>query len=416
MNESYQSYAMPRDPLRAALSVLGRIARHSRLPVCSAVQLGGGQMAATDLDCSAARYWPELEGPVWAVEYAPLAELAKSADKNSVIIVAPPTEEKVTATLVAMVGGSPLTRSAAFFPFEELPPLQYEGVKFEGPAQLFDAFGIEQIRRAFNFISEDQTRAVLSGVCLDARQSDGRIVATDGRRMFYSRAFNWVNMPPEKSVKLKNHRIWEAKELPAPWLIRADLGDRPHVEVRAGPWRIVAKTEDNFPNWRQCLVYHKPERLHFTASIYHDELAHLPAWLKALPRPERGTNTLQITGNGHLEFIHEASGARREVDARTDGPVVMAQFNTAFIAELCALGFRSWELLDELTPLVARGAAGDTVIVMPLRTEKTPDPTAASVPENAEPTSTAVPENAEPSPESAPDDADPVTAGATEET
>jgi DNA polymerase-3 subunit beta len=257
-------------------------------------------------------------------------------------------------------------------------------VKFNGAPQLFDAFGIGQIRRAANFSSRDESRYVLNGVCLDNREADGRIVSTDGRRLFCSKAFSWVNLPKEKSFILPLHPLWHARQLDGPWHLRTALGDRCYVEVHAGGWRIVSKLVDgNYPNWRQIMPKDRPADV-FAARIDWQEAKNLPAWIKALPPGKDKHPSLQVTGNGHLEFIHVASGACRQLDARSEGRHVTAHFNAAFISELCALGFRSWELVDELTPLVARSDAGDTVIVMPLRMTE-PEPVAAEAAPTAQP-------------------------------
>ena len=382
------TYSLARDSLRPIMALLSRVAQKSSQPVLHAVQLGDGLIATNNLTLSAAYALPELDGPKYGVDCAVLADACRRADAGSVLTIIPPAEIPVEgkrpfAAVKAIVKGVAISFPAAWYPGDELPALAPPDAKFPALAQPFDAVAQACFHRAMLFVSTDDNRAILRVVCLDRRQPEGRIVATDGRRLYASRAFHWLGLPAGKDIKVPPHPIWAMPVLAGLWLLRyseAEDGLSSVLEMRTGSWRMVTRLETgNYPNWQNVVDSNRRDDSEVAvAEIDPDSAPLLIAQLSALPSDERQSHTtVEVESNGVLRLAHPPTSTVITANAQTLGPTVKAAFNSEFLCDALRVGCVIWKLRDELSPLCAYNRTGDTLIVMPLRLGPTPEEVAA---------------------------------------
>jgi len=115
----------------------------------------------------------------------------------------------------------------------------------------------ELIVQAFKFISDDETRYFMNGIYFD----EGNVVATDGRRLFYSSGFD--KFP---AVILPNTKCLE-------WLLKKGSNIKYKIDRMFSVFQFeykgttlfycTANIEGQFPNWRKVV----PEKQNYTIGI-----------------------------------------------------------------------------------------------------------------------------------------------------
>jgi DNA polymerase III sliding clamp (beta) subunit (PCNA family) len=263
---------IPVQELKDALPGLSKIVSRSRtLPVLQSVRVsrdaeGKVSIMGTDLDAFATYTDKEPQaGP--AVEILmPLDQLtktAKSMKPEGTITLIPDGKESVK--LWYSIGGNQVRRSVNSLPTDEFPPVP----KINQPSiPLESGFGLA-LRQALQCCSEDSSRAILKGACLDVRESKLHyVVASNGRCLFSANSFCF---DLKKSVIIPDSKFLEWPDLMGdePASLSVEPGEeaqpakdgKPAKEATAGwaklesgRWTFIIKEIfGEFPNWKQVL-------------------------------------------------------------------------------------------------------------------------------------------------------------------
>ncbi|MDW9588682.1 hypothetical protein GOA80_21935 [Sinorhizobium meliloti] len=246
--------------LKSALKTVARATRwSSSIPVLGTVLFDGSTVTACDLDQEISVTMPVKSAKGSAcIPHKTLLNLVSHL----------PGEEPVRieageqgATLVFSSGRYDLPAA----PVPDFPRLELSG---EAKSIAIDGDGLKTALAFVSpFMSTEETRYYLNGVCLDVDDA----VATDGHRMgvhplgFDGGAFERAIIP---------HAVVNALLLmPAPKAISIATEKRPMVDIRMDGARIRAKLIDGtFPDWRRVVPSMSPNAAHATldrASLMH---------------------------------------------------------------------------------------------------------------------------------------------------
>ena len=267
-----QEIVIPVQELKAALPGLNKIvSKPSTLAVLQSVRVardaaGIVSLMATDLDAFATYTVKETQsGPAMEIllPFDQLTKTVKGMKSEGTITLIPDGKEKVK--LWYSIAGNQVRQSVNTLPANEFPPVP----KINQPAILLEpGFGLA-LRQALECCSEDSTRAILNGACLDVRESKLHyVVGTNGRCLFSANSFcfdlkkpvvipdskfiEWPDLmgeepaslsvePGEEAEPAKNGK--PAKEATAGW-----------VKLESGRWTFITKEIfGEFPNWKQAV-------------------------------------------------------------------------------------------------------------------------------------------------------------------
>lgn len=163
------------------------------------------------------------------------------------------------------VAGSFVDRAVTHIPVAEWP--EVKNISQE-PFDLDDAIK-EALKQAMECASEESSRYVLNGACLDVRDKDAHyVVGTDGRHLFSANTFAFklpepLIVPTRKFVVCPgfiNDGPWKLRMLPG---IKVDPNDKkadkskeapPWLQIESEHWSYVAQAIDGqYPNWKQAV-------------------------------------------------------------------------------------------------------------------------------------------------------------------
>ena len=258
--------------LKAALPGLSKIIGKSRtLPVLQSVRVardaeGKISIMATDLDAFATYTVKEPQsGPVMEIllPFDQLTKTAKSMKPEGTITLIPDGKEKVK--LWYSIAGNQVRQSINSLPADEFPPVP----KINQPSiPLEPGFGLA-LRQALQCCSEDSSRAILKGACLDVRESKLHyVVASNGRCLFSANSFCF---DLKKSVIIPDSKFleWPDSLDEEPASLSVEPGDEPQpakdgkpaqegtagwVKLESGRWTFITKEIfGEYPSWKQVL-------------------------------------------------------------------------------------------------------------------------------------------------------------------
>ena len=264
---------IPVQELKAALPGLSKIVGRSRtLPVLQSVRVshdaeGKVSLMATDLDAFATYTVKEPQsGPALEIlmPFDQLTKTAKGMKAEGTITLIPDGKEKVK--LWYSIAGNQVRQSVNALPPDEFPPVP----KVNQPSMpLEPGFGLA-LRQALECCSEDSSRYILKGACLDVRESKLHyIVGTNGRCLFSANSFCF---DLKKSVVIPDSKFLEWPDLmddeePASLSVEpgeeaqpakdgkpAQDGTAGWVKLESGRWTFITKEiYGEFPNWKQVM-------------------------------------------------------------------------------------------------------------------------------------------------------------------
>jgi DNA polymerase-3 subunit beta len=366
---------IPRAELKDAVAGLGKVVgSRSTLPILSSVRFDAGKgtvtVQATDLDQTVAYRFQnaQVEGSgACIVPFQVVKDLAKGGE-NETVELEPVDAENVAVT--NHVGVHALTQNVAGCPVADWPPVGEKiGVH---PAERF----LPTYRRLAPFVSQDETRRIISGVYVDFRGEGVTLVATDGRRLT---CCNSLSLP----FKVKDGVIVPVTK----FLTWAALGDECSVGVNkgkraqvfgleTGPWTYQTKTTDGiYPNWRQVV----PNKADLVQQFAFTD-ADVEAIKKLLPAFPGGEGIV-IAGNadGKMNLAGRNKDEKAETTvqltagSRYTGTGARILVNRNFLLDALVAGFRNFGFADGQNPLMAEDENGAVHVLMPLRND-TPAP------------------------------------------
>jgi len=414
--------------LKAALPGLSKVIGRSRtLPVLQTVRVtrndaGKVSILATDLD-SFATYTAKEAQPGPTVDIlVPLDQLAKTVKCSSPqedIGIVPECKEKVK--LRYNIAGNTVEQTISTFPVNEYPPVPH--VKQPG-VQLEPEFG-RALKEALQCCSEDSSRYVLQGACLDV--NDKRlhyVVATNGRMIFSANSFCFTL---QKSVIIPDSKFlsWSDFLEEQPAFLSFEPGKeaekakdgKPAVEATAGRvklesprWSLVTREiEGTFPNWHQCVPIPNGK---WTQVLLSDEaVKQLIQVIPNLPGGDAPNYPVRLRIDRYLTV----EGPNKDQNEWTSIPVqsvnvngnaLSIALNREYLLKALRFGLNKLEIEDPLSPMLLSNR-GKMIVISPLNLDgpkvtAPAQPTAeTTTPASNQPTSPASTENAPAAPPSA---------------
>ena len=339
------------------------------------------------------------------IPFDELSTIAKRCAANDTIELS--TDEKDTSITYSAAGTrikQPLTHVA----LEEFPPATEVNSE---PVQLDDAFKIA-LQQAFDCVSEDSTRWVLNGACLDVSKKEAHyVVGTDGRHLFSANSFLF-DVPQSIIVPSGKFLTWDGFLEDGPWTLRfqpqikadtlAKIAGKPAwVRLDSDHWTYVSQPiEGPFPNWKQVVPSAGVLKSHITLSeagikIILDALPLLPGQ-DEVNQPV----TLEIKGE-YLKLKARGKDDWTEIPipATVSGSPVAISMNRSYLAKALKFGCTQIDIEDSTSPLVF-STKGKKLVVSPLgatdakKAPAAPNTPPTSPPENA--SAAATPPAAEP--------------------
>jgi DNA polymerase III sliding clamp (beta) subunit (PCNA family) len=381
---------LPVSELREALPGFSKIIGKSRtLPVLQSVKVSrdaGGKVSlqATDLD-SVATYTVKDQQAGAPVEIlVPLETLNKTVKGlNAEDTIGLVREDKERVRICYTIGGSAVAQSISTTPVEEFPPEP----KITQPASPLEAGFGTALKQALQCCSEETSRPVINGACLDVRDKKFHyIIGTNGRCLFSANSFafnlpksviipdskflNWTDLmddtacslavePGEEAVPAKKGKL--AKEAVPGW-----------VKLESPRWQFITREIlGEFPNWKQCVPTPTGK---WTRILLSD--AAIKQMLQVIPRLP-GADSFNSPIRLRTDRCLHLDGRNKDQDGWTSIPVqdvtitggpIVTCLNREYLLKALRFNLNQVEIEDALTPVVFSNT-GKRLVVMPVRLE-----------------------------------------------
>jgi hypothetical protein len=230
---------------------------------------------------------------------------------------------------------------------------------------------LKAYRRLAVFASVDETRRVISGVCVDTQGSGDRnatLVATDGRRLCCCNSMK-LPMLDGASVIIPRSKFLLWTGLPE----EAELGIETHkglsrICVTAGAWTYRIKAVDGaYPNWRQVIpnTEDAAHRIAFTDT-------EVEAMGKLLPSFPGGDEiTLECSGKTVSLYGYDKGGKALTIPLTAgstyEGTGCRVTLNRHYLLDALNAGFRRFAFSELGSPLFSDDGNGARHVLMPMR-------------------------------------------------
>jgi DNA polymerase III sliding clamp (beta) subunit (PCNA family) len=389
---------LPVAELKEALPGLTKVIGKSRtLPALQTVRVTRNQegivtLHATDLD-SFVTYTtkaPQQGSP--ADVLVPVDQLTKatkcSAPKEEIGII-PEAKDKVR--LRYNIAGNIVEQTITTLPVDEFPPtpqVNQPGIQVE------PQFG-KALKEALACCSEDASRYVLRGACLDVTDKKFHyIVGTDGRSLFSANSFtfdlqksviipdskflNWSDLMEQQPASLSVEPGEEAQE--AKDGQPAKGGKAAYVKLESPRWKFITKEiEGKFPNWRQCVP--TPTSKWTQVVLSEEAVKQLIQVVPNLPGADLSNAAIRLQVDGNLVVEGQGkedekwTGVPIQPVSIVGGPVAIA-LNRHYLLKGLRFGLNKLEIENSLSPLLMSNG-GKKLVIMPVRMEgatPTPEP------------------------------------------
>lgn len=271
------------------------------------------------------------------------------------------------------------------FSVRVLPADDFPRVPDAPPDQLTLESGalVDALRQVVPAASHDDARPILTGVLMAAEGDGLRLVATDSYRLAVRDLAGVSVLREGQSVLVPSRALGElARLLAGTQSVSLRLGERDATfEVGAfdassggdpgatGTRLTTRLIEGQFPNYRQLVPEHHPNRL----TVGREPLLDALRRVKLLAR-EAIPVRLELRGSAvQLSAITQDVGqAEEEIDAKYEGTEMGISFNPEYLAdgiEAVAGDEVTLETLDGLKPAVVRAVGRDDYLylLMPIR-------------------------------------------------
>ena len=382
---------LPVMALKEALPGLTKVvSKRSALPVLQHVRLARNtegiiSLQATDLDAFATYTAKEpLLGPAveMLVPLDQLAKTAKSLDSEGTLGFVQDVKDKVK--LRYSIGNNLVERSMNSVPANEFPPIP----KVNQPSiPLEPGFGLA-LRQALECCSEDSTRHILRGACLDVTDKGFHyIVGTNGRCLFSANSFCFDLM---KSVVIPDSKFLEwpdfIDEEPSSLSVEPGEEEEPAkngkpakeskpawIKVESGRWTYLTKEIDGkFPNWKQVLpeTNGKWTRIHLSEAAIKQLLLVTPS----LPGDDGINRPIRLRVESHQLSVE---GQNKDDSTWTSIPIQSVQvtgkpvtvaLNRTYFVNALRFGLNELEVEHTLSPVVFSNG-GKKLVIMPINLE-----------------------------------------------
>jgi DNA polymerase III subunit beta len=362
------------DFLRPAAALFRRLRYKAFLPILEHVRItvDPGSILArleyTDLDIHITTMIP-LAGPTspgaFTLQLRELTAVLAAADKGSVLRFTThngPDDATYPVTILLVSKKLPTESTYTGLDASQYPPAPATS----GDRTIFQTATLAAISHILPVVAVDETRYVLNGVFITP-DLGGAAVATDGRRLAISR----VRIPcekailPAKLVSLLDHPLLQSAA------IAHYDPERSIISFSFGKTTVHSKTIDgNFPNYMQVI----PPKPSFSATLAEPVAASLLPWLRqqAARLAKTKSNSIMLTIRANTINLSARDAASPAVSTSIpayapDAPDGFAiSFNPDFLADGLALGLRTIDFLDEMSPGVLTNGT-TRYVIMPMR-------------------------------------------------
>jgi DNA polymerase III sliding clamp (beta) subunit (PCNA family) len=315
------------------------------------------------------------------VPFEELTSIAKRCSANDTIELS--TTGKETA-IIYPAAGTRINKPLAHLGVHEFPPATEVNTE---PVKLDDAFK-EALHEALDCASEDQSRYVINGACLDVRSKEAHyVVGTNGHHLFSANSFLFdvpqsIIIPPGKFL------TWPGFVDDGPWTLRfqpevkgkgkARVNYRPAwVRLDSDHWTFVAKPiEGEYPNWKQ--VVPAADCIKSRITLAEPGIKIILDALPLLPGQDDRNQPVSLEIKGEYLTL-KAKGSAKEwteipIPAKVSGLPVTVPLNRTYLAKALKFGCTEIGIEDKVSP-VKFTTNGKTFVVCPLG-----DPDAKKVP------------------------------------
>lgn len=366
---------LPIAELKPALTGLGKIINtRATLAVLGTIKIertadGWIALTSTDLDrWVTVRFEHPAEGPPATVllPYDQLTQLVKSCGKGESIEVESNSETSVIRFPLGETMGESKMPLISPNEFPLIPKMQNEAIPL--PSGLRDT-----IMEAMDCASMDETRYVLNGAFIDAKDPKAHyVVATDGRHLYSANSFT---LPLKESVIIPGHKFLEWKEFKndGEWQMR--VGEQ-HLQLSTRRWRYITKTiEGNYPDWRAQVP--DPANTQTVITLNPAKLNTLIKLIQRMPCHDDRYHTLGLDWqDGQLMLMGrdkaEEPWLRVPVpEVKGKGPEMTIFVDRNYVQKALGFGLNTLSLIDPSSPLRFT-SGGKQLIVMPVRLEASP--------------------------------------------
>ncbi len=368
---------LPVPELKQALAGLNKlIGRKNTLPVLGHVRItrkndGLVRLQGTDLDAHATYTLNNPQQGEVVDVLVPLEQLNKaskcSGSKDAVAIVC----EDQNTRLRYHIAGSQVNQPIQPLPVGEWPSAPAITIP---STPLPVGFG-EALRQAMACCSEDPSRAVLRGACLDARDAKAHyIIGTNGRFLYSANSFTF----PMKEAVI----VPDSKFINGSGLLDGDgcfmalqtgkkPGDIRHICIENGPWRFVTREiEGQYPNWKQVLPV--VDASWTLVKLQPEALEQLLKVIPNLPGTDHENKTLRLRTAYNCLWVEGRGREDKDwtkiaiSEVTITGKMKEITLNRDYLLPALRFGLSELAIQDELSPMVC-SKEGKRMVIMPVR-------------------------------------------------
>lgn len=367
--------SLPASELKTALSGLNRlIGKKTTLPVLSCVRVsrsndGRVTLQGTDLDAHATFTFKDPQPGQPLDVLVPIEQLTKASKstKQDLTLIC---EQKFT-TIRFNIGNDPVLQPINTLPVNEWPAAP----QITAEASPLQPGFAKTLKEAMQCCSEDHTRAVICGACLDASDQKAHyVVSTNGRFLYAANSFKFplkepVIVPDSKFINGNGFLDIE------PCFIAVQPGktatDPKHICLQTKQWQFVTRAiSGNYPNWKQ--VVPSVDKGWTTLKLTSGAIEQLLKVIPNLPGKDCPNKTVRLRITESVLWV-DAKGkddkdwtscAINEVTV-TGKPKVTA-LNRDYLSLALKFGLAEIAVQDELTPLICSNET-KRMVIMPVR-------------------------------------------------
>jgi DNA polymerase III sliding clamp (beta) subunit (PCNA family) len=365
--------------LKQALTGLNKlIGKKTTLPVLSHVRItrkpdGLVSLQGTDLDAFATFTLNNPQQGEVVDVLLPLEQLNQAFKCSSTKDVVALLCEGKTTKLRYNIGGSPVNQPVNLLPIKEWPiPPQ---ITAEG-TPLPPGFG-KALKQAMQCCSADQSRAVLRGACLDARDEKAHyVVGTNGRFLYSANSFTF---PMKEAVIVPDSKFITGSGMldHEPCFFAVQPGKKPtdikHLCFQNQQWQFVTREiEGQYPNWKQ--VVPTLDREWTVVKLSEAALEQMAKVIPNLPGNDGNTNTIRLRIADKFMFVEGRNKEDKEwtsiavSEVSITGKTKQIALNRDYLLPALKFGLGQLAILDELSPMVC-SKEGKKMVIMPVNTK-----------------------------------------------
>ena len=377
---------LPVGDLKGVLTGIGKVINgRTSLPVLGTVKFapdanGCLTISGTDLETHVtARLGAAQNCEPMLVPLEPLSRLVKSLPSSDRLTIR--KADKTHGLLGYLLGGNRVEQSVESMSLDEWPA----PIPITEPTVPVDDTFKQALRQALECSSQDTSRYVLNGVCIDITEPDCHcLVATDGRHLYSANTFRF-DLKAAAIIPGRKFLNWLPFYDDGNWSLSVQTEKEPNwIRIQSDHWTFLTKPiEGTFPNWRQLVPEAGPKS---TRVILTDESVSL--MLDVLPRLPGIKDTCHSVSLVLKSTGMVVRGRERATEDWTEVPVHSVTvhgadneigINRTYLTKALRFGFTEFIAHDPLTPVVFT-APGRTLLVMPVRLDG-----AAATPNNTPP-------------------------------